>query len=1671
MAVIDHTGGIRSFTRGFETHKAKARRKAREEQRRNLQLLRRVEGELARTPPTLPPLSGQEANDQLRRRMMAHTSDEVETMLREEESAGRITPEQAESGVRNVREHRVERRRSGAKSAVGGFLRGLDWYDRHIVAPTVAGVTQIQTARSLGDPLSSGQLPGGSKPGGAKTLEHPPVNVFKATYDDEEAQKAQDILGELDPVSRIAVTAAYDPTNVLPIVGFGPDVKSLVETARMGGPRGLEALRTLATDVRYRDDIVRVVKEFNANEAGKVRFGKPKPGEQIVMYHGTGPEGIKGSFKEAGLTDNRSIAAGFARARTNPGEKGKLYRIVVNADDIEKAGDQWYFRPKQGKTFTATPENLEYDELTRILGEGLDEAPPPKKPGRGKKTAQQPEPPAEEPFEPAGLLPQTRAVTPRDPTELLPLSEETGFVAPGLDILGREQTAAGLARGPMREAGERVPLLEERTFTSRAKEYLAATQQQTAEGLARREDELRRSLLYSRSAAPEEVEALRANLIQTLKERNALREEMGTAIEAMQPPPERVTGFSHQRVTPVVDSLDNIAETAFGRSGWQRKVGETLSHGPTGFMFRAIDPSRIHQASPIGRPYVAFERLSEIMEANTELGMRALRGYNDGSFPFKVTREGIEETTGKHLPDLIENWDTFKGRFGPVEDGFVNLYNRFRLDLLEDSRKLGVYIPNQWQDVMHVFRQVRGKHGIEFQRALQAGARGQKPGSFKHRLYEIMEEGRSAGIDYNADFMQVVEAGALALRRHAAETAFVKSVKGRGQLISRWVPSALKATRAEAGQRLIWAKRVQHYIHESTRGRPPRPVLRSTMGQDPPDDLIALVDAVAGINKTMDGTARQEAVRPFRNQIDELTKSFRDTHKVANKKVQQAVEQVNRHAVSGGPFGMEGVAEVGLAPASKFPNFQGRLFLKDDLDYLEKVWAKNSNPFLSGAAATSDVFRMGATAVDPGFWFVQGLGAIGLDTGRLLTGKAPTNIWGKSAWRSVRNAVTNGKSAHRYFARELELHPEELGEFTRYYRSLTSHASHSDEFIGAVQRGGILEKVEGAIPGLKQASILSRAGNAFAFYMDSFAWEAWKALKPLAKDESQLEELGAMLRSIVGKSSSRGLGISQTQRLAERAFVAWAPAYTRGSFALMVKAATDPTSFGGRQALKSMAGLAAASTLMGAGVIATKQLAENGGNPNKMDWEDLGSDLASFWDVTHPSKFFTIRIGENNFGIGGAMRSNTAMISRLSRAAVEDPASFSPYDPDSRLLVNFDNPLLRAIRAKTSPLTGEAFNILSGEDYLGFQLDDPAQYLKLTEDATPFALQAYLQAEGGIQGKVGAGAAEFFGFRSYPVRHVDLYHEAAEKESGQSWENLEASGELSLMRDDADAFPETAAAWEDYQEELRRKGSTGQAARDVEDEYKGKRDEELSELATGIQWNRPGGGQFYKDQRPLVMASARQSREIALSALGDNIDDFPESENKDAILRSKYYELDVSDFLGPDNKPNWEAFYSAKEQILTQMSPLAQEAVEKKKLDYDDPKIVQTEKRRLQATDDLQRFFDFPKYNGLTVAESEQVDELLELGSQVKDILALSGKSIDRNDVMKYILTAGVVDQKIAATAFVATKTNLAPMVKSRAADEWVLSHPDLAVFFPFVWDSLGEEDQLEWQRLYSLRK
>ena len=1221
----------------------------------------------------------------------------------------------------------------------------------------------------------------------------------------------------------------------------------------------------------------------------------------------------------------------------------------------------------------------------------------------------------------------------------------------------------------LEEAIEKVsPVAEQVPVAVQVKEAFLASQSEAVEQLFRRRAELKLQLTSRRGLmSQDELLRAEAQLKEVQEELVRIRSEADEVVEALTVAERKPL---EGELSPETLTMDDFEQFAFSRMSPAGKVVRLVGKLPLFHKtINLYDLSVINADNFIFRKWLAYNRLLESLAASTEATFRALTAK---SVPFKRSAEGLEELTGRTLFDLVEDWNNVKHLFGAEQDEFVQLLNKARVEALRDMRKLGVAIPDAWFEATHAFRRAISKDGINF-RALSQSAERAKPGSLRRRAHEIMADGIATGTEYDQDIVGIWIAGIHALREHAATKAWLNAIKfEKGVPLKLFVAQEHRLVAAIAGREHAWSKVVQRYVHGSLRGKPAKPMLRADkFGNTPSDELFEFVNDVAEINTRLTGRPRQEAIRPLRDRIDALTKRSSARLKVAKTDFRVARESVNKQVQAGERFGRPGeVVEVSTAPFTKFPELQGRLYLKEDMDYFLKLADDPNNPFVGFAKLLKvpiGVMKTFQTAFDPGFWFIQGLGAIGLDFFNLARGR-PSAIWAKSMWQSI-IGLTNQRAAARFWAEQAAHHPDDWAEFLQHGRVLSNHTEYSDEVVAEAIGGGWLEKAENKIPIINKLHPISRVGNAFANFMDAAAWFTWKAERPLAKTVDEVEELGALVRNISGRNSSRGLGMSYGQEMVERSLV-YARSYTRAGTAILAKAAFDPLSFGGRRALESLAGIGMAMTFLVAGASLAKQLVANGGNLNKVSWDDLGDDLKAAWSPTK-STFMSIRIGDQNFGLGGTMRSTINAIAKLGALGFDDPKNLNPIDFNDRALINWDHPMIRFVRGKSSPVVGAAWDLISGQDFLGYQMDDPKDYWKLPLQMAPFASQAFIEATGvGTGERVGVGAAEWFGLRTYPVSAFTRYKEEVERTFNEPFENLKGTDTLKFAEKDEENYPELFEAKKRVDDQQRAKGDDFQEIDDQINEGRKEKEERLLPLAMEIDWGRPGGGELFSEQNKLISAEYRNDWTILAEAKGITFGEDQEFENKDAELEAKLIELDPLQFRQPDGNIDWDTYNAESDKIKSQMSPRNRKAVEEKRFNVDNPQLEETLRRKAQASEDLEPWFDAPKYKGLNKEEGDQVDSMLDLVGEAVGLLELQGIRVSRKQILIAALQAGLGDKRIMSTALVLTNRTLAPMVKSDFKTRWAMTHPDLIVFYDFIFFDLSEEEQMEWLERHQTR-
>lgn len=1176
-------------------------------------------------------------------------------------------------------------------------------------------------------------------------------------------------------------------------------------------------------------------------------------------------------------------------------------------------------------------------------------------------------------------------------------------------------------------------------------------------------------------------------------------------------------------ITPETLSFDEYLTIAFARPNpVARAIRATLGKfAPTRLPVRLYDPSVLDKGSPLGRAVMALEKLQTELQASSALGAQAVASKR---FPFERTARGIEPTTGKPLWDVVNNWDQYRHLFGAEHDDFVQLLHQLREEAFRDARKLRALKGSEtelWHEATYAFASLYREGDVVLRRLDREANR---PMSLlRHNSYKVMADGDAQLVDWTEDFLEAWMAGVHNLREVSAKQAFFDYVKfTRGVPLMEFVARDLRREVAVAARKHAWSLASAKYSRDSLRGRPPSPILRAakSLGEEPPQELRRLTSAVLGINLNtrLRGDEKRKALAPLIKKIEVLRKGSFEGLKQARRSYRESVERIDRTVQPGKWFGVEErIVDVGQTSIRDFPELQGRLYLREDLDHLQRVWSDKDNEMAKLAqriTTVTGVIKTGRTAFDPGFWFIQGLGALGLDTWRTLealgtlrpdeavrrfplTGAmlAPfgksQSVWGSAMWRSI-VGLANPRAAADYWRREALAHPEEMTRFIRFGRILSSPGNFSEEILQELTRGGFIEQFERRVPLLNKIRPAARVGNAFSNFMNASSWETWKALEPLTNYIHELEELGSFVRNISGRGSVRQLGISRGQEVVERNLF-FASAFTRAGFAVMGKAMLDPLSFGGRQAAKSLAGLGMAMTFTFGSVTLAEQLVANGGDLNKIDWEDLTTDLRKAW-TPWDKQFFAVRLGNTFIGFGGSFRSNVSILARLGKAGYYDvqrirgdetpfgAPTINPIDREHPFLVNFNHPVIRGFRGKLGPVPGITTDLLSGRDFIGYEVSSPRDFLldpkglprHLAVEFGPFGLSAALEVAGlSAKERVGTGFSEWFGLRTFPVSAGDLYKEEASKALGKPWEEVADTELLRQAREDKDAYPELFERWKLYKEDQRRRDNQFRKISDIVLDRKLERDKRLLPLALEINWNTPGGAEFYTGQSKEIMANYRLDYDLAASVEGIDLDDLGEREflNRDAELEAQLVSLDPLDFRKIDPEAefeipriNWDKYFQAREAVIAQMTPENQAAVrEKRYLQFTHPKLAEVLRRKDTATEALQSYFDAPKYKNMTLEESEQVDDLLEQASRLRDILRLRGRKVDRRDILLEFLRRGIGDFRVNLYAALATSDVTKRLILSDKRERLVMDNPDLAVFFSFTFRVLDEDQKEEW--------
>jgi len=521
------------------------------------------------------------------------------------------------------------------------------------------------------------------------------------------------------------------------------------------------------------------------------------------------------------------------------------------------------------------------------------------------------------------------------------------------------------------------------------------------------------------------------------------------------------------------------------------------------------------------------------------------------------------------------------------------------------------------------------------------------------------------------------------------------------------------------------------------------------------------------------GTSEQGNIRGFpqvaealRNasKIDNATErleALEDIKAVFKENVKELNGQyfVPRKAKAGGE---NVVRPRNLDPQDSIPSYTGIFFeSKKEADRVVKLHdlqnVKTIESVSSAFAKAGDFLRVGRTGFDFGFHLIQGLPSLGVAAA--YTANLKTYKTGLKMSRAWGEAVGVSFDAFFHKDRLIKTLMNDIDLATEFVQNGGQLSKGATDIFDALKADNLLSGIN--VADVNAADLLQkltfRFENAFVAPGDYIRLKYYEAMRPTAalKGEEGLAQLAASMNNLTGALSSSAQGISPTLQRIERGFLFFSPRYTRSSIALLSDVFKG--NIQGEIARRSMIGMAGVGMATYIATVKAMQAA--------------GSDQELHLDPSE-SKFMTLGFGNDVVGVGGFWTQFTRLSSRLAETAWDEDAREAFLGDDTMRT----NPLIRWVRSRSAPFAGASYDVATGEDFLGRQIESPLDITKhYAMQLTPIWAEAALLTEPYKSGAPGV-AGEILGARVRPYsaseRRSDLRDAISQDLYDKDWVDL-----------------------------------------------------------------------------------------------------------------------------------------------------------------------------------------------------------------------------------------------------------------------------------------------------------
>jgi len=791
---------------------------------------------------------------------------------------------------------------------------------------------------------------------------------------------------------------------------------------------------------------------------------------------------------------------------------------------------------------------------------------------------------------------------------------------------------------------------------------------------------------------------------------------------------------------PAIEAIESVIT----KDDWQRRIAQFFGRQP---FLKSITERIGGRAATVtaavedttARALLIGARTQEILLSKGQTGLATLRQIH----PNPVRLFGVSEKTGLatrvrakagqslHMNDIAEHPTNYI--LTKSQRAYIDQVHRVEDWVLDGLKEAGVEIKLlKFDEFSHwVHREVIGKNvnevAIKVLKPTVGGRIGKRMSAEQRRFYETALEGVQQGLLYESSLERVVELYMQSAAKRIADQRIAGMIGKLGvtplERAIQIAPETLRAATATA-KTLAGANNLAKVIRRAARGEKLTAATLAAQERRFPE----LGKQLRGLVAKKDN---RQSLQALAKEVDQIVEAAKAPFFKAKGERALLMEQAR-------------TPTLGTEATIAHPAFQGRIYPKNVAGEVQKYWDDLGFGPLNTLANISGEMRTLVAAADFSAMFIQGLPAIG---------RYPKQ-WARAALMSFRS-FRNPTRYQEYLVKE-------LGNLTERatYGGYIGGFEFMEAFPKLQRLAGLGTRVVTGQRRFGERFIRETYGRyeaAFGSFGDVVRNEMWKSLKYKGRTSDELFEIARHIDRMTGVMSSKGLGLGKTQRDFESAFLFFAPRYTRAGFALVGDVFKGGLS--GAEARKSL------GSMMAAGAVFYSATAIRLGQE-----PDFDPSSARFMTIELKDPF----TGDTrHFGIGGMMTSLMRFGADVAATIADNPQDLLAPIKDGELNKK-DNPFIRFMFSKTSPLTSTLAGLMQGQNYFGEPFENAGDYgTFMLERVIPISAQQILESgDFSVSGLI----AEQVGLRTFPQsdwekRDVER-DRIAQETFGMSWDEV-----------------------------------------------------------------------------------------------------------------------------------------------------------------------------------------------------------------------------------------------------------------------------------------------------------